>query len=296
MGHDVFFTDKAANCDVLIFAKSDASYADVVKSKFKDFKGLVGAINIPADSGLKNIDFVIVGSIEEAASLAKYKNVFIYPLIELMYENITPKIHKKKDVLDMCYHGNSVHLYKLDSGFFRAINSFGKKVRLKIISSSIDKSFFREKKVNFIHEKWNIKTISSEILKSDIGVCPNITQISKKSNYKINQSRGLYSTDYFFRMKNKSNAGRAFVFHQLGIPVIGDITPSNYRVMGEPNCGLFAMNEDGWVNSIEYLLDHKNRNFVSKNAYNQFKLKYNPEEWAKNLIDNINNIKRKKHG
>ena len=49
---------------------------------------------------------------------------------------------------------------------------------------------------------------------------------------KTNDIKGLYDTDYFFRMKNKSNPGRMFVFIQHGIPVIADLTPSNLHILG----------------------------------------------------------------
>ena len=65
---------------------------------------------------------------------------------------------------------------------------------------------------------------------------PNITQINSKS-FPSDSALGLYNTDYILRMKNKSNAGRAFVFHQLGIPVVADITPSNFHIMGGDDCG-----------------------------------------------------------
>ena len=39
------------------------------------------------------------------------------------------------------------------------------------------------------------------------------------------------SNDYNLQFKATSNAGRAFVFHQLGIPVIADFWPCNFEIL-----------------------------------------------------------------
>ena len=91
---------------------------------------------------------------------------------------------------------------------------------------------------------WLQEKMFNRILSFDIGVVPNATISGVDSESPL---EGYFSTDYDMRFKNKSNAGRAFVFHQLGIPVVADITPSNFHVMGNPDCGYLVSNGTNFV-------------------------------------------------
>ena len=88
-----------------------------------------------------------------------------------------------------------------------------------------------------------------------MGLVPNMSDVVELGDYskRVDNDQGLYSTDFAMRMKNKSNAGRSFVFHQLGIPVISDITPSNLHILGDPDCGYVAFNKNSWKKAIEAL-------------------------------------------
>ena len=92
------------------------------------------------------------------------------------------------------------------------------------------------------------------------------------------------------RFKNKSNAGRAFVFHQLGIPVIADLTPSHFHILGNPDCGYIAMSKEGWLSALRKLSCSKHRNFISQNARKEFERLYNPIIWAKKLYNQISEL------
>merc|ERR1711990_915804 len=87
-----------SDADIIILCKSCYELCDNVKTK--NNSASVGAINIPCNYSNGNIDFVIVGSIEEYTSMSNYKNVFIYPLIERKFENVKTPKHLKKKSLD----------------------------------------------------------------------------------------------------------------------------------------------------------------------------------------------------
>ena len=101
---------------------------------------------------------------------------------------------------------------------------------------------------------------------------------------------GKYNTDYLLRFKNKSNSGRSFVFHQLGIPVVADITPSNFHILGNPKNGSIASNEQSWYKSLSELRDPVYRQSVADNAKEEFDRLYDPLEWASKLYREIENI------
>jgi len=277
---------------VIILAKSDISKFEDYKKNYPD--NLIGLIN-PESGILYSADFIIVGSIEEKDSLAMNKNVFIFPLIENKYRKITQKIHIDKDEIVICIHGSYTHLSKVDPHLRKALEEFSKnvKVRLKIISNPMPKKWLngRPKIKNIVVSNYNFTTFSNNLLNCDIGLVPNIsdnTPLFKRTS----KRKGLYNTDYFFRMKNKSNSGRMFAFIQHGIPVIADLTPSHLHILGNPENGFAVFNKDGWLNALKELSNAKRRNTISKNALSEFNRLYDPAKWATKLVDDIQKIKK----
>ena len=284
--------DNIKNNAIIILGKSDVHKCEDYKKKYPN--NLIGIIN-PESGILYSADFIIVGSTEEKDSLAKNKNVFIFPLIENQYRKITQKIHKDKDEIVIGIHGSYTHLSKVDPHLKKALEEFSKKVNitLKINSNLTKKKWFNGKPVinNIEISDYNFETFSSDILNCDIGLVPNIsdnTPLFKKTSV----TKGLYRTDYFFRMKNKSNSGRMFVFIQHGIPVIADFTPSNLHILGNPENGFAVFNKDGWLNALTELSSAKVRNSISRNALKEFNRLYDPIKWASNLISNIQKIEK----
>jgi len=277
---------------VIILGKSDFSKCEEYKKNYPN--NLIGIIN-PTGGTLYSADFIIVGSIEEKDSLAINKNVFIFPLIENKYRKITQKIHTDKDKIVIGVHGSYSHLAKFDPYLKKAIEEFSKNVNivLKIISSPMPKKWVygRPEIHNIEVSDFNLTTFSSDLLNCDIGLVPNIsdnTPLFKKTS----EDKGLYNTDYFFRMKNKSNSGRIFVFIQHGIPVIADLTPSNLHILGNPENGFAVFSKDGWLNALKELSNAKKRNTISRNALSEFNKLYDPIKWATKLISDIQKIKK----
>jgi len=282
---------------IIIVSKAHANAVNQIKEAFPNKK--IGIINLAANQINNKSDFAIVGSIEEKVSLSWHPNVFVFPLIENLFQNTRIKIHNKNSKIKLCYHGNTAHLSKFEFGLRQAIEKLEKnhKLELHVITGdpSYNWQYGRPKIKNLIMKKWNINTIKEDILECDIGLSPNITNLTEyNENYKpiINNEFGLHDTDYFLRLKNKSNAGRSFVFHQLGLPVIADLTPSNFHIMGGLDCGYFAADKNSWYNSLIALLDYKHRQKVASNARKEFDRLYDPREWSKSLIEKINKLEK----
>jgi len=281
------------NYDVIICGKPDVASTINIKKKYPNKK--VGIINLSADKKNLPIDFVIVGSIEEKDSLSHYDNVFLFPLIEKMYQNSDLKIHTKKDKLRLGFHGHYPHLSKFEPGLKLAIENIDKiyDVELLVITSNKNYNwkYGRPNIDNIILKGWDLLTIKKDLASCDIGLVPNVTYIpfcDKK--FPISVDKGLYKTDHIMRMKNKSNAGRAFVFHQLGIPVVADFTPSNFHILGDSRNGYLAHNSKTWERSILELFDHEKRQKMAKSAKREFDRLYDPLEWARRLYYNIGRI------
>jgi hypothetical protein len=300
---------KQLNIDSVINPKNIDNYNIIIYQKGLKAKPIknkkVGIINPNTldKKLLLNVDFIIVGSIEEHQSLIKFnKNCFIFPLIENLYQNIIPKKHIQKKIISIGYHGNCIHLnHMLTNGGYAALERLSKSnnIKLIIITNNFNSCFTKKLKIPITYKKWNIKTIINDIQEFDIGIVPNISRINFRENTSttpgffegdVNKKNGFYSNDIRIRFKNKSNIGRSLVLFQLGIPVIADITPSNMHILANPDNGYAVLKQPGWFQALQELMCEKKRNFVSTNAYNECKRLYNPLIWAKRLIENIENI------
>ena len=276
--------------DTIICAKSDTHSAIRIKKDFPNKK--VGVVNLSADSKGLPIDFVIVGSLEEMDSLSHYENVFLYPLIERMYQNkMDYQMHSPINKLRIGFHGHYPHLSKFEPNLKNALEKVGGNVELLVITGNPNfKWKIGRPNIDIVIKSWNINTIKDDLLSCVIGVVPNMTCLNVE-NLPTSVDLGLYNTDYIARFKNKSNAGRCFVFHQLGIPVITDLTPSNFHILGDPKNGFIAYNENSWLKALGKLQNHNLRREIADNAKKEFDRLYNPHDWATRLYKNILEIK-----
>jgi hypothetical protein len=293
--------DIESDIDTLIMCKSAYKFSKECRKKVGK-KVKIGAINIDRKYICKEIDFVIVGSPEEYASISSYHNVFIYPLIERKFENVERKYHSKNtDVLKVCFHGHYPHLFKFEPFLREAIELYNdniKKIELNVITGHKDFNW----KIGRPNVKINMfdynNNISSLIKENDIGVVPNVSDIRlfAKGIEKVTDTNlGLYETDYFMRYKNKTNAGRSYVFYQHGIPVIHDLSPSSFELMKTTGYHICAHDTKSWIRELTRLTDYSFREAISKSYFDNFKTHYNPLKLGKKLIDNIEEIKNEKN-
>ena len=298
---DINNNEQLQKADVIIFPKNVTEEGvNLIRKTYPD--KLLGATNTAADAPKLNCDFVIVGSLEEKASLSQYENVFYFPLIERMYQpEEMYKKHEQKDNLVIGFHGNYSHISKLglqNKAILTAIKEFSEeqKVILKIITTPEAQlpSINNLPRWTTTIKTWDYNTIINDLIECDIGIVPNVGYLSLNdlSNPEKNHNKGYFPSDYLIRLKNKSNAGRCFVFHQLGIPVITDLTPSNFHIMGSGECGHIVSNRQGWLNAFRDLADHKKRQTIADRAKEEFDRLYNPHDWAKKLYKQIEGIKR----
>jgi hypothetical protein len=308
--HDVAEVMRSMNCDVeivdsvknvrkdsiVIFSKGDYS-----SRKHLESDRIAGAINISAEAK-SNFDFVIVGSPEEKKSLESYYDkVFIINLIEKMYDNCDLKNHNDKNDMTIGFHGSFTHLTKLKYGFVEAFNELrneGHEIRLSCLTNdNVSKNQISqmlgisEKYLDLHH--WNFQTAKNVIQSFDVGIVPNITDLGQQHPHLRTQTSindGLYQADYMLRFKNKSNPGRAFVFYQLGIPVIADLTPSNMPMLYDESCGMIATCSKTWKKSIAYFKSATCRNEIAKKAHQRFKQLYSLENDVKSMLSVIPSI------
>jgi hypothetical protein len=280
---------QSKGADVIIVSKNDYLALGAIK---KSTKAKVGIVN-PERKHMKGADFAIVGSVEERLSLLAQGPAIIFPLIERQFQNVARKVHSDTDTIVIGYHGNMAHTARFDQGLKQAIELFSDKVRVKfkviVPSPHSLKSNQLPKGVEIEAVQWDLETIEEELTRIDIGVVPNLSRLSRPI-FSFD-AWGLYPSDYRIRFKNKSNAGRSFVFIQMGIPVIADITPSNLSLGWGSDGLLLAADVAGWLDGLNRLRYAADRSAMSEKTLQLFRDAYDPLHWAENLYKEIDKIK-----
>lgn len=298
-GHHVSIRAKteSGGFDVVIFGKGSFSQEAVKKARKDNTRSIIGWIN-PSISPQENtdetrqrlvdVDFFIVGSIEERDSLLRYKEtIVIFPLVEGLYTRI--KKHTDHLPIVIGYHGNTDHMEEFHPHVTEAINSLSLEVPLRMIAIHTPNPGWEWTRgrpgIEVEQVPWALNNIEEQLLRCDIGVVPGITPISDVDRDRIVQtSETGYDTDYLIRFKNKSNAGRSFVFHQLHIPVVAAFMPSHFHILGNPDCGFLAHSTEGWLYGLRALASSaRTRSRMARAAKAEFDRLYGPKRWTDRL-------------
>ena len=249
---------------------------------------------------LSDVDFLLVGSIEERDSLLPYKtDIIIFPLVEKLYTRT--KKHTDHSPIVIGYHGNAVHLAEFFPHATTAIELLAREIPLRLIAihPPIPGRVWTTGKPNIEVEQvpWDLDTIEDQLLRCDIGIIPGVTPITNTARAAVFKMLGGaagsetisgYDTDYLLRFKNKSNAGRSFVFHQLHIPVVAAFMPSHFHILGNPECGFLAHTTEGWLDGLQTLARSvQTRIRVAKAAAHEFERQYDPHRWTERLCRQI---------
>ena len=313
IGHQVGVKEHPTQDDVdyVIFGKGSFNSKKAKIAKELNPRALLGWINPTMDTGIalktekkrvNDLDFFIVGSIEERESLLPYKNnVFILPLVETMFKR--DKVHSSKEKITLGYHGNAHHLEEFFPHVTEAIEKLSEEVSLKMIAIHTpvaDWEWIKGKpNIELEQIDWNLETVEENLLQCDIGLVPGITPVDENiQNQVFKKTKSIqkndfigYDTDYLLRFKNKSNAGRSFVFHQLNIPVVAAFMPSHFHILGNPESGYLAHSKEGWYSGLRDLaLCHKKRERMAKSAKVEFNRLYDPMDWLNQMLFNLNHL------
>ncbi len=278
------------NCDIAIFKKNYPikKLKRIIKIK-PNF--LVGIIN-PSDNEKERLniaDFAIVGSVEEKAYYSKYVKCFIYPLIEEINEKYIKGIECRPKKI-ICYHGNKQHLDFININIENALKRLTREgYEFKAI---YDYKKLGKCKKSFItkHIQWNQDTWLDEISNSSVGICPttHYTGLLRNKLAKFIARKRILRNDYLLQFKNTSNASRAFIFHQLKIPVVAEIGGSFHHLLGDETAGFLCYSEESWHESISRLCEDNELNTrFSDKAFILMKNLYDPIQWSRRFIMDI---------
>ena len=308
LGHEARIAAEpvAGGYDAILLGKGALTSERVRRGKELNPGAVVGWINASVSPStpaklvqerLAWVDFFIAGSIEERDSLLRYcRHVFIFPLIERRYTKW--KRHRDRTPVVFGYHGNAAHLTEFSPHLTRALELLDRQmdIRLRVVYSRPRGWEWRTGRpcVRIDEVSWDLSTIEDELLRCDIGLVPGMTPVTEESRQRlIAEDDEGYETDYVLRFKNKSNAGRCFVFHQLGIPVVAAFMPSNFHILANPDCGAPAHSTEGWLDGMRRLASSAAvRTHVAEAAAAEFRRQYDPLQWSKRLVTRIESLRR----
>lgn len=257
----------------------------------------------------ENADFIISGSLEERDYYLKYNpNIFVIHHIEQEWHLY--KQHIEKDEVILGYHGNKDHLEQFYPNLAPALEALLKEypIRLIAVYNIRELGFWEAGRpdIPISDVQWEYHTLGKKLLECDIGLVPSLAPIPESMKVQTfqrllgvdSEQFGRLPNDYLLRFKNSTNAGRAFVFMQLGIPVVADMTPECCQVLHHARTGFLAHSAAGWYDAIKRLIRSSQlRQEIAENARALFCERFQRKQIAKYLIEQIATLlERKQRG
>ena len=291
-----------ADPDSILFGKN-SSVEEISEFKASYPDALLGLVH-PTDNNrdgrdkIRLVDYFVVGSLEEGDGLLGYeKQILQFPQLEQV--PISPKEHHAKSPLLIGYHGNRMHIENAGVELWRALDRISDEFDVKLRLIYNIRSVGRAKTVTRMsveHLQWNLTSVWRDLRECDIGLVPGVIMLGSGTrvyNTYVKRSYG-FKRDYMMRFKANSNAGRSFVFFQLGVPVVAGMVPSNLHILGNPDCGYIAASESGWYHAIRALAQSpSHRQEIADCAKRAFNREYDPNLWASRFAKRLTSICKK---
>jgi len=264
--HIDFHNRNYADYDVVLFMGYDARVAEAraVKPSLK-----IGVIDLRfMDIGdARGADFAIANGVEVCDWLSNYfENIFIYPIYPLV--NAPPKKHAQRSPLIIGYHGNKLHLIAARPHVVTALETLSEQYELEVWAvydirslGEIPGDLCNPQKVKMRYFQWEEDIYEKVLAQVDIGIVPNL--IPLKDEPLVKKHADPFSplipsnphADYLLRFKKTTNAGRIYVFSQLGIPVVAGMSPSAAQAIQHGVNGYLALGAGSWYHGLKKLAD-----------------------------------------
>lgn len=217
--------------------------------------------------GGRQFDFSIVGSVEEADSLAFGYIPHVYvPQVEP--DPLPPLIKSRSGKLTIVYHGNREHLVELSreqiDAFRTLASEYDFRLRLVYDLRRLGKVLLEiEDCVEVEHVQWKLKSFMTDIQDADIGWAPSSIRLSDESLNLLKSAESIDRVGHITKVKRTHNHGRALLMSQLGLPVVAEMTHSHFDLYGNGSGvgGILASSQASWHRAFSSLLesDHRRR-------------------------------------
>lgn len=301
-----FYNHNYADYDVVLFMGYDARVAEARAAK-PDLK--IGVIDLRfIDIGdAQGADFAIANGVEITDWLSIYfENIFIYPIYPQVKAPL--KKHANNKPLLIGYHGNKLHLLAMQPHITRALEALAETNEIELWAvydirslGEMPKNFLDANKIKVRYFQWEEDVYDRVISQVDIGIVPNL--IPMQDEMKIKKLANPFSkslpnnphADYLLRFKKTTNAGRIYVFSQLGIPVVAGMSPSAAQAIRHGESGYLALGTGGWYHGLKKLADSAGlRTQLGSNLNSDFQNQVSPNVLNRKFIEFIQNLSSSK--
>ena len=270
----------------------------------------IGLADPKLDSGrssrhLASLDFALVSSPEQRSAVSSL------PIrTEIMYwvpnlEDSDFESLKRPGPTRVAYHGNKVHLFRLEEVALQALNDLSAThdLVLELHYNIARYGKWRPKKdacFSIRHRQWSGEDTWRELATADIGLMPNVLSsgrsIVPQQTSVLASRMGLNRenrrpNDIRLRFKATSNFGRAYPYAHFGIPIIADIYPSSAQHINHGKNGLLAFDALSWKESLHLLFSQPQyRQELGTNLRQTVTVDLSPKASAKRLAQLLHSI------
>jgi glycosyltransferase involved in cell wall biosynthesis len=289
----VFVRLKDAGHDVI---RSPSSYADVDAAIFLAYEDVWHRIRetqpnlriVLADpkqsspewiAAARDADVLIVSSVEQRDVFLRHnRSCVIVPMCPPL--PFQPREHEDREPLVVAYHGNRVHLECMVRGPKQAIEALGRDRPVEFVAVYNIEANGRAELgmpngpgVTVRHVQWSADvapetgvsaTVIDELRRADIGIVPSEQPIRDPLNaleaVAFSEPAFVHEPfDHLVRFKASTNAGRAWPFARLGVPVVADFAPSLAQLIEDGVSGMLASSPEAWHHALTSLAESAER-------------------------------------
>lgn len=194
-----------------------------------------------------------------------------------MYEDIP--LHRVADFksfgaarpVRLCYHGNQYHFLE-EAGLVAAVRrlaaGLGLPIEVSLIQDANDRllqSLMGVQNLKVVQKPWTgMDATFKQLAECDLGLVPNVEETP---NFTVNADVG--NPQINLKYKGSTNAGRAYVMAQVGLPFVTSPEPESAELLGAAGLRsheFLAMGTDAWTATIAGLLRDSGRRIRASQA------------------------------
>lgn len=297
-----FYNRNYADYDVVLFMGYDPHVAEARAAKPSLKIGVIDLRFMDIEDA-RGADFAIANGVEVCDWLSNYfEHIFVYPI----YPQITTplKEHAQKKPLIVGYHGNRIHLAAMKPYVAAALEACSEQHPLELWAiydigslGEMPEALCDPRKVPTRYFQWEPDVYGNVLAQADIGIVPNL--IPLKNEMLATQCAEPFSplipshpeADYLLRFKKTTNAGRIYVFSQLGIPVVAGMSPSAAQAIQHGVNGYLALGAASWYHGLKKLADSAElRSDMGARSYADFQRDIAPDVLNHKLVEFIRDL------
>ena len=178
------------------------------------------------------------------------------------------------------YHGNRQHLEQLGGYIGQALEELSQETPIRLNAIYNISAFGRwqigRPSIPISDIQWDQQTYLKKLKESDIGIVPNNSPSTRQKRFNRIMNMPLFSghwlgsheNDVFLRLKRTSNAGRGFIFAQLGLPIVSCPIPEILETLVPADAAIPATNKESWKAALRLLIENPQlRKDMGKRGY-----------------------------